>query len=186
MIEYIGNSSAVINWDEVIAGLEKHDYEKHPGPFHGPAHKEGDPIPRLEEVLSLWRRAGYVRVEDGGTVQWDMFYPGVHFDQSVVDKFVEYFKIEHYDDAWISRVWPGNFAPMHWDVNDDEEALLALPDRQRWHAHISKPAFGHVFVVENECLYNKEQGAVFRWDSRRHWHAGSNCGLVPKYQFNLW
>lgn len=186
MIEYIGNSSDVINWDEVISGLEQHDFSQHPGPSTGPTHKEGDPIPRLNECTELWKRAGYKSVEEGGTVQWDMFFPGVHFDQNIVDKFVEYFKVEHYDSAWISRVRPGNFAPMHWDVNDHEEELLKQPDRMRWHAHISKPAFGHVFVVNDICLYGKEQGSAYRWNDRRYWHAGSNCGLVPKYQFNLW
>jgi hypothetical protein len=186
MIKFLGNSRAIIDWDKVIAGLERCGHETHPGPFTGPTHKEGDDIPRLNECTELWKRNGYLAVEDGGTVQWDMFFPGVHFDQSIVDKFVEHYEIKQYESAWISRVNPGRFAPIHWDVNDNEEHLLTLPDRLRWHSNISKPSFGHVFVVDNELFYNKEQGDVFQWDSRRYWHSGMNCGLVPKYQFNLW
>lgn len=186
MIKFIGNSSSFINWDDVIVNLEKCGHDIHPGAFIGPSHKEGDPIPRLNEVIELWNRNNYKSVEQGGTVQWDMFFPGTHFDQSVVDQFVEHYEIKEYNSAWISRVWPGRFAPIHWDVNDNEEYYLSIPDRLRWHAHISKPAFGHVFVVDNELFYGRNQGDVFQWDSRRHWHAGMNCGLVPKYQFNIW
>jgi hypothetical protein len=186
MIEYIGNSSEVIDWNDVISNIERCGFTSHPGPFTGPSHKAGDPIPLLNEVTDIWTNEGYKCVKDGGSVEWDMFFPGVHFDQSIVDKFVKYFGIENYDSAWISRVWPGNFAPMHWDVNNNEAELLKLPNRQRWHANISKPAFGHIFIVDDVCLYNKEQGSTYKWDDRRYWHAGSNIGLVPKYQFNLW
>jgi hypothetical protein len=186
MIKFLSNSSDIIDWDEVIAGLERCGHESHPGPFTGPSHKEGDDIPKLNEVIELWNRNGYKSVEEGGTVQWDMFFPGVHFDQSVVDKFCKKYGIEKYDSAWISRVHPGRFAPIHWDVNDNEEYYLSVPDRLRWHAHIGKPAFGHIFVVDNELLYGKEQGDVFLWSSRRLWHSGMNCGLVPKYTFNIW
>jgi len=178
MIEYIGNSSEVINWDEVIAGLEKHEYESHPGKFQVPEHNL-----KLHEVIDPWIAAGYKPVEEGGSVQWDMFHPGVHFDQSVVDQFVSYFNITTYNTAWISRVKPGHVSPIHWDMNPDEDKILL---RERWHAHIGKPAFGHVFVVEDTCLHSQPQGATYKWSDRRFWHAGSNIGLVHKYQFNLW
>lgn len=186
MIKFLGNSNSIINWDEVISGLERCGFEQHPGPDIGPTHKPGDPIPKLNEVTDIWQGNNYLSVEDGGTVQWDMFFPGTHFDHSVVDKFLEFYEIKEYNSAWISRVNPGKFAPIHWDVNDDEDYYLSIPDKLRYHAHISKPSFGHIFVVENEILYGKEQGDVFQWDSRRYWHSGMNCGLVPKYQFNLW
>jgi hypothetical protein len=51
---------------------------------------------------------------------------------------------------------------------------------------MSPPAFGHIFIVDDECLVNKEQGSTFKWSSRKLWHAGTNCGLVPKYIFNFW
>jgi hypothetical protein len=186
MIKYVGNSNEVIDWDEVILGLQQHDYETHPGPFKGPTHKAGDDLPGLNVITDLWTRAGYKPVEEGGTVQWDMFHPGVHFDQSVVDKFVKYFDIQDYSTAWISRIHPGNFAPWHWDITDDEKKLLAMPERPRWHCHIGKKAFGHIFIANDICFYNQDQGASYMWDDRRYWHAGTNCGLEPKYLFNIW
>lgn len=186
MIKFLGNSNDIFKWDEVIAQLEQCGFDTNPGPFYGPTHKEGDNIPRLNEITSLWKEHGYRPVEEGGTVQWDMFFPGIHFDQSIVDKFIELYEVKEYNSAWISRVHPGKMAPIHWDINDNEAEFYKLPDKPRWHAHISKPAFGHVFVLENELLCNREQGDVFWWDSRRLWHSGMNMGLVPKYQFNLW
>jgi len=186
MTKYIGNTGALVDWDAVIKGLEKFTPDSHPGPMTGPTHKAGDPIPRLNEVTDIWTREQYLPVEEGGTVQWDMFFPGEHFDQKVVDDFANMVGMTFVNSAWISRIWPGRFAPIHWDVNDDEETLLLQPDKIRFHCHIAKPAFGHVLVVDDKCLYNQEQGSVWQWPSRRSWHCGTNCGLVPKYLFNIW
>lgn len=180
MIRFLGNTGNAIDWDKVIAGLANSQHDI------GPAHKAGDPIPKLNEVTDIWNKEGYKSVAEGGTVGWDMFYPGVHYDMSVQDKFCELFRIVPKSGSWISRIWPGHQAPIHWDVQDHEAELLEKPDTLRWHCHIGKPEFGHVFVCDNELFYNRQQGDVFQWDSRRYWHAGSNCGLVPKYLFNIY
>jgi hypothetical protein len=180
MIDFYGNCLE-IDWNKLIKHLEKQTPA-----YIGPSHKEGDPIPGLEEVTNMWNRAGYKTVAEGGTVAWDMFLPGVNFDQSIVDQFAKYANVENYNSAWVSRIHPGHFAPQHWDVNDDEEKLSKEPDRLRFHVHMSPPAFGHIFIVDDECLVNKEQGSTFKWSSRKLWHAGTNCGLVPKYIFNFW
>jgi hypothetical protein len=176
MIKYLGNCN--IDWNSVIASIE------HQQPTYiGPSHKAGDPIPGLNEVTDLWTKANYKTVDQGGTVAWDMFLPGTNFDYDIVSQFAEYVGVKEYNSAWISRIWPGRFAPVHWDVNDDE---ATLPDCVRYHCHIGPPAFGHIFIADNTCLYNQEQGSVYQWSSRKLWHAGTNCGLVPKYIFNFW
>lgn len=180
MIEYAGNCSSVIDWSSVIKDLE------HAAPgYIGPSHKRGDCIPGLDNILDMWERAGYKTVKDGGTVAWDMFFPGTHFDKQIVDKFLEFVGIESARSVWISRVWPGRYAPWHWDVQDDE-ADLKGKEFIRFHCHISKPQFGHIIIVDDKCLYNQEQGDVYKWSDRKLWHAGTNCGLQPKYIFNLW
>ena len=83
MINYIGNCSALINWDLVIRELE----DQKPA-YVGPKHKEGDPIPQLKEVTDLWNTAGYKTAAEGGTVAWDMFFPGDNFDSKVADDSV--------------------------------------------------------------------------------------------------
>jgi hypothetical protein len=152
----------------------------------GPKHKAGDPIPGLSPITDMWEAAGYKTPAEGGTVEWEMFFPGHNFDQSIVDTFAEYVGLEKVHSCWISRIWPGYFAPWHWDVNDDEARLSKEPTKPRWHCHMGKPAFGHVFIADDQCFYNQPQGTVYRWDSRSLWHAGTNCGLVPKYLFNIW
>jgi hypothetical protein len=169
MIEYVG--VCPVDWQQLICHLETQQ------PYVGPKHKEGDGIPGLDEVTDLWKRAGY-----GPTVSWDMFYPGDHFDINIVNEFVEWSGLTSYTNAWVSRIHPGYFAPQHWDVQDDEP----LPDTVRYHVHMSKPQFGHIFIAEDKCFYNQQQGSTYKWSSRKSWHAGTNCGLVPKYIFNIW
>jgi len=181
MIEYFGNCCLLIDWESVIRDLENATPE-----YIGPKHKRGDVIPGLDEVVDLWENAGYKTVDNGGTVNWDMFLPGKQFDQSIVDKFANFAQISNYKSAWISRIHPGRFAPQHWDVNDDETELSKIPDVVRFHCHMSKPKFGHIFIVEDKCFYNQDQGSVYKWSSRKLWHAGTNCGLEPKYIFNFW
>lgn len=176
-VSYIGNCKH-INWDSVIA-----DCANTAPAYIGPSHKRGDTVPGLDPILDMWDAAEYKTVAEGGTVGWDMFLPGQQFDQSVIDKFVEFFEIPSYKTAWISRINIGRFAPIHWDVHDDE---ATLGDSRRYHCHIGKTEWGHVFIAEDKCFYGEEQGSTYRWDSRRYWHAGTNCGITPKYLLNLW
>jgi hypothetical protein len=71
-------------------------------------------------------------------------------------------------------------------IIDNEEELSTQPDRIRFHCHIMPPTWGHVLIVDNQCFYNQPIGSVYKWSSRKLWHAGTNCGLVPKYLFNIW
>jgi hypothetical protein len=176
-INYIGNCKH-IDWNAVIE-----DCANTPPAYIGPSHKRGDNLPDLDVILDMWDAAEYKTVDAGGTVGWDMFLPGQQFDQSVIDKFVEFFEIPNYKTAWISRINIGRFAPIHWDVHDDE---ATLGDTYRYHCHIGKPEWGHVFIADDRCFYNENQGSAYRWDSRRYWNAGTNCGITPKYLLNLW
>ena len=181
MIEYFGNCNNLIDWNAVIK-----DIENQTPAYTGPSHKEGDMIPGLNEVTDLWKKAGYVTGDKGGTVGWDMFISGENFDSDIAKKFGEFVGVENYTSCWISRIHQGMFSPQHWDVNDDEEKLSKQPDKIRFHCHIDQPRWGHVLIVEDQCFYNQPQGSIWKWSSRKLWHAGTNCGLVPKYLFNYW
>lgn len=181
MIAYLGTSNAVINWQELIDSLEKQEPA-----YVGPSHSRKDNIPGVHDVLDKWDTAGYVLQADGGTAGWDMFLPNKNFDIKIVDSFAKFVGMDSYNSAWVSRVNPGMMVPYHWDVHDHEEELIKKGNFKRWHCHMSLPTFGHAFFADNQCFYNQEQGAVYEWDDRRHWHGGINCGLVSKYVFNFW
>jgi hypothetical protein len=181
MIKYVGNCSDIIDWDRVIEKLKDATPD-----YIGPKHTPSDDIPGLDEISKLWKRAGYKNKADGGTVAWDMFFPGKQFDQLIVDQFAKFVGVETYKACWISRINVGYFAPQHWDVTDDETELALLPEFPRYHCHIGKPKFGHIFIAGEQCFYNQEQGATYRWPSRKLWHAGNNIGLEPKYILNFW
>ena len=181
MLEYIGNCSEKINLDELVRQCN----ESVPD-YIGPRHRKTDNIPGLDEVTTLWENAGYELINQGGTVGWGMYFPGKQFDKEFVDKFCKFYDIKEYFTAWISRVDVGQFSPLHWDVNDKEIELAKLPKKVRYHCHISKPNFGQIFIVEKECFYNQPQGSTYKWEDRKLWHAGTNCGLQTKYILNLW
>ena len=166
-----------IDWDSVIDQCASVDPE-----YVGPSHKRGDTVPGLDPILDMWEQAGYKTVHEGGTAGWDMFIPGKQFDQSIVDAWNEFYGLDC-KNVWISRIHPGRFAPIHWDVHDNEESI---PDCPRYHCHIGSPQWGHIFIAGNETFYNIPQGATYEWVDRKLWHAGTNCGTVPKYIWNAW
>jgi len=180
-MKFIGNCNSLIDWDKVIASLDKPSYV-------GPSHKKGDNIPGLDEVTDLWSRANFKTVHEDptGTVGWDMFISGKDFDERITEKFLDFIGLQEYNSCWISKIEVGKMAPYHWDVNDDEEQLSSRNDIRRFHCHIGKPKHGHVLLVDGQCFYNQEQGNTYEWPSRKSWHAGLNCGLEPKYILNLW
>jgi hypothetical protein len=180
MITFVGVCNT-INWSLLIDKLKFRTPD-----FIGPRHKSGDVLPGLTKIADMWEHAGYSTLDKGGTVSWDMFLPGPSFDQSIVEQFADYIGLSTIHNCWISRVNPGYVAPIHWDVNDNEVQLSTEPDKLRWHCHIGKSEFGHIFIVDDKCLYNQLQGATYQWSSRKLWHAGTNCGTVPKYILNIW
>jgi hypothetical protein len=181
MLKYVGNCSSLINWNEVIKDCE--NTQPH---YVGPSHKRGDNLPGLDAILDMWDAADLKVANNGGTIEWDMFLPGHQFDHTVVNKFCEFAGIDYYKTAWISRVNIGRIAALHWDVHDDEDELSKVSGIRRFHCHIGKPEFGHVLIVENQCLYYQEQGNTYEWANRTDWHAGGNSGFAPKYLFNIW
>lgn len=183
MLEYFGNCQT-INWDSLVESV----INQEPA-YVGPRHRDDDDVPGIAEVANVWNTGGYKLREHGGNAQWDMFFPGQNFDPEIATQFAKYVGLESAETAyvWVSRINPGNVAPWHWDVTDDE-VTLDLKDRVRYHCHIQRPedTIGHTLIVEETCLYMPAQGSVYKWPSRKSWHGGSNCGPNPMYTFNFW
>jgi hypothetical protein len=180
MLQHIGICD-IIDWDELISSIE----DQTPA-YIGPRHRKGDvKAIGIDDVAIKWEEAGHVTWDKGGNAKWDMFLPDINFDRSIAEMFAEWVGLSGYTNVWISRVTPGNIAPLHWDVTDDE-LTLEKTEHQRFHCHISRPTPGHVFIVEDICLYNQPHGSVYKWTSRKSWHAGGNLGFTPKYLLNMW
>lgn len=179
MTQFIGNCSDKINWDELIINLEKTNPS-----YIGPRHRAGDNIIGLDDISKKWEDAGYKTIECGGSSGWDMFLPGVSFSNNIIETFCNIVNITPHS-AWISRLKPGMYAPPHWDANDEEERFSKIPDMVRFSCHVSRPADGHVFMIDDQVLYNQTQGNIYQWNSRKSWHGGANAGLTNKYLFNI-
>ncbi len=178
MIKFLGNTSNIINWQDVIDQIK----DQAPG-YVGPRHSANDDIIYIKEMSQLWDNAGYKLLKDNGTAGWDMFFPDVHFDKIIVELFANFVNATP-TDCWISRIHPGNMTPWHWDCNDKEEEYSKM-NINRYVCNISKPQFGHAVMIEDQCLYFQDQGNVWQWESRTNWHGGINCGFSPKYLLNF-
>lgn len=178
MTQYIGNCNDIIDWQTIVDSLQAQEPA-----YIGPRHRGTDDIRGIGEIAQMWKDAGYVISAEGGNAGWGMYFPGQHFNQDVVDTFSEYVGITPIN-AWISKITPGMMAPWHWDANDNEEEYSTM-QLERYSVHICKPQPGHVFAVDDTVMYNQAQGDTFKWSSRKSWHGGGNCGLSPKYLFNI-
>jgi hypothetical protein len=182
--KFIGNCSKVINWDEVIAILLSQTASTI-APMFGIGYNDDclpDEIARsddFQENLKLWKNAGYKSVNEGGSAEWHMFYPGVNFDESIVNKFVNFFKIPIVNRCWISMILPGKCAPWHVDQH------ILPKNSPRYHCHIGNHDIGHVLMIDNDYFIKTNQGDTYLWNDVYAWHSGFNAGRTPKFLFNL-
>jgi len=182
--KFLGNCKDIIDWDSIIKDLLDQT-----APTIGPSTAGGKDKHTPEylsnskqflETKKLWDEIGYKSVEDGGSAEWHMFYPTTNFDQSVIDRFVEFYNIEKYNSCWISMIMPGRCAPWHVDQ------YKVLDNIKRYHCHIGEPETGHVFMIEDEYYTNVDKGNAYSWNSVYAWHAGFNAGRSPKFLLNLY
>jgi hypothetical protein len=181
MLKFIGNCSHIIDWNNVVKEIENI-----PPAYVGPRHDVDSNIEGVNEVIVPLKKAGYIFRKDKGNAGWNMYFPGIQFSADIVEKFMSFVNLKNCMSCWISRVNSGDVAPWHWDITDDENTLNLTEEIKRFHCHMDIPRPGHVFIVEDTCLYNQEQGNVYQWPNRKSWHAGANAGLTPKYLFNIW
>jgi len=186
LVEYLGNSNHLVNWNEFIKNLET--IEPMVG-YQFDEERSESQDPKVIEISSNWKKAGYRVVKDQSSpIAWEAWYSGIHFDSTITDKICGYLNIIPIDMSMVTRITPGRFAPWHWDVRDDatEERFNSYGKPIiRIHIHMSPPAPGHVFVIDDYCFYNEEQGSIYRWPHWKSYHGGANCGLTPKYQYSI-
>jgi hypothetical protein len=136
---------------------------------------------QFDEIKKLWQG-----IYSSRSVEWINYYPSTHFDFSIVEEFSKILELNHIR-SWISKVNPGKHAPWHYDADDEEEEYLKLSNGNiiRYSCFVSQPQPGHAFILEDKCYYMQPQGTTVLWPSYKSWHAGTNCGLTPKYMFHF-
>jgi hypothetical protein len=187
MTKYVGTTKGIIDWDSIIEICKS----RTDGDFNSvktvvdrsESSWQEDPalLGSYREVIKLWQDAGY----DLSLIEWYDYYPGVHFDIEIQNKFADLVNADP-RRVFVSELWPGRCVPYHWDVEDREKEWLAEGELKRWVAFMDKPRPGHVLLFENQdAFYNIEQHHVYEWDDYKNWHAGTNCGYEPYYLFHF-
>jgi hypothetical protein len=172
-MKFIGNSSSVIDWQTLMLELKQQIGRNRGSEQQDDIHHN----PKVAELRKTWEHAGYENNLSVGWLDYDC-------PQEVVDKFAEFLNVTVIG-AWITSVPPGYCVPWHYDITDDEQELLAVGTPLRFTCHISEPAFGQVFILEDHVFYNEPQGDVYQWTDWQQWHGGMNMGLQPKFLFNF-
>lgn len=172
----ITNCSNKIDWPQIIETIKDK-----PGKELIPDKSLWDERnPGYGELFGLWERSNVSLA----SARWVNYYPGKDYDDSTISVLEDLLKVKHIR-SWISRIDPGYCTPWHWDTDDREQEYLKLGNLRRFSCHIGEPEFGHVFLIGKEAHYFQEQGNLHEWSSHHAWHAGINCGLTPKFLFNL-
>jgi hypothetical protein len=178
-VKLVGNILDIFDCDKLILQATQHPGETHRGHLSLPEdHLEYENF-LLQDSMS--KQAGY---DKNGAMEFRHFKPAKHFDKEFVDIFSEYVKATPLV-VFVSEIIPGRMAPWHFDIDPNEEENKKKGNLVRYHLHLSKPADGHVFIVDKEIFYNIPQGNVYQWNNINDWHAGTNCGIVPKYLFSF-
>lgn len=184
MPNLVGTTNGIIDWDSIVQVCK----DCNTGDRNtvtsvvsrSEAEAEGPLLTSYREIISTWEQAGY----DLNQIEWWDYYPGEHFDISIQEKFAEIVNADPMR-VFISKVMPGHCVPYHWDVEDKEEEWLLQGELIRYVCFIDKPRFAHVFILEDRCFYNIEQGTIYQWDHYKDFHAGTNAGEGPYYLFHF-
>ena len=184
MPKYIGTTAGIINWDPIIQICK----ESKTGDLNtgttvvdrSEAEADGDLLDSYRGIINTWSDAGY-KLSD---IYWYDYYPGVHFDIDVQNKFSNIVNADP-RRVFISKVDPGRNVPYHWDVEDKEKEWLAQGELKRWVCFIDKPRWGSVLILEDKAFYNVGQGEIWEWDHYRSHHAGTCCGAHSQYLFHF-
>jgi len=179
---YVSNFKDHIDCDSLISQLLLIDGDMRTteNPYGNPVN-EGDSLYEAKIAMrDIWESAGYMKSD---SVEWINYYPGSHFDSSVVEKFSNLTNSIPYN-VWISSMMPGKCVPWHWDIIKDYNIYKDDPRMVRYTLFLDQPKIGSVFVLNDEAYHMIEQGSVFKWVKWDEWHLGFNCGLTQKFLFH--
>jgi hypothetical protein len=177
--DYLGNIKDIFNCEELIDQIKDRQGEIHRSNINLPP----DNI-EYDNHLVLKRMATEAGYDENNAMEFHHYKPEVDFDNKFVEIFSNFVKATPLV-VFVSRINPGKCVPWHWDIDPYEGENIKKGELVRYHMHLSNPQPGHVFILEDHAFYYVDQGSVYQWHDRKSWHAGSNCGLVPKYLFSF-
>lgn len=136
--------------------------------------------PEYKKIHDLWIDASFNK----DSIQWINYYPHKHYDATFSENIAAVLNLSRTHRSWISRINPGYYAPLHWDIDDNEARYLSHGEIKRY-SMMMTASIGHLFILDDTYIYNKDIGTIIQWHDHRAWHAGSNAGLKSKYMFHI-
>ena len=82
----------------------------------------------------------------------------------------------------ISCIAPGKCLPAHADA---WQAGWTEQGARKFSCFIGKPAFGQVFILNDDYFCEQPQGDIIEWDNPNEWHGGMNFGVHYKWLINI-
>lgn len=175
MIELYGNTQELIDWDTIIDSIKSK-----PGRRLSVSDGVFERNEQMRGLVKLWTDNNL----NLDSMLWINYYPDIDFDSKIIDIFSDFVGAK-FIRAWISRVDPGYYVGYHTDYDDHMDDYLKLGNLVRYTCCMNKPNLGQVTMIKDDYLVSQAQGNVYRWDHYTDWHASSNFGLSPKFQFNF-
>lgn len=178
----VGNFKQFIDCDSLINSLKSTQPDRRTSfnPYGEVVELDSELKAAKEFMGKQWTDAGYM---GSSSVEWLNYYPGRHFEHSVVEKFSELVNADPYN-IWVSSLMPGKTVPWHWDIIKDYQIHKHNPKVVRYTMFIDTPQVGKIFVLNNEAFHFIDQGEVYKWYKWDEWHLGVNAGLTQKFIFN--
>lgn len=179
---YIGNFNDIIDCSALVEKLRTQQGDKRDVENYSSSKAENSEriLNEKQKIANMWISGGYI---ESNAAEWTNFYPGVHFELEIVEKFSNRVNADPYN-IWVSSMCPGKCIPLHWDIIKDYEKYEKDPRVVRYSFFIDKPQIGKAFILNDEVYHNIEQGSVYKWNKWDEWHAGFNCGLSQKFLFH--
>lgn len=168
-MKYMGNYASVITPSTVFDFLtkpgEKRPNEKMSSYYAKNLHND--------VVAKSWADAGYFETD---VVEWFMYY------KEDMTEVLDLTKIDFLKDCtdvrwWAVKVMPGKCFPGHTDRYQDQGEV-----KRYWMA-VEDYHWGHIFVHDNQMLYNYKAGDIFEMPDLMH--GASNIGLTPKLSIQI-
>mgnify|MGYP006104398321 CR=1 FL=1 len=133
----------------------------------------GQARPRDWPASSAVESAEYAKAKEAGydlnAVHWWVYEKNdVSFD--IVD--LPFIKGDYH--WWITKLYPGQFMPVHTDPHTHERSC------KRYWVPMQDYHPGHIFLYKDNIIINYKKGDVYAYDQEQDTHGAANIGHLPR------